>query len=169
MNVLINNAGFQQPENLLNQQEDLTDAESTITTNLLGLIRITAALLPLLMKQSTSAIVNVTSGLAFLPMSGVPTYCATKAAMHSYTVSLRRQLKSMNTEVIELIPPYVQTGLGPNHGADPMAMPLTAFISEVMEILRRNPKIAEVVVEQCKPLRFASERGQFDTLFSKLN
>ena len=156
VNVLINNAGIQRPENLLNQQEDLADAESTITTNLLGPIRITAALLPLLIKQSRSAILNVTSGLAFLPMSGVPTYCATKAAMHSYTMSLRQQLKSTNTEVIELIPPYVQTELGPAHGADPMAMPLTAFISEVMQILQANPKVAEVVVEQCKSLRFAS-------------
>jgi uncharacterized oxidoreductase len=121
------------------------------------------------MKQSGSAILNVTSGLAFLPMSGVPTYCATKAAMHSYTMSLRQQLKFTNTEVIELIPPYVQTALGPAHGVDPMAMPLTDFISETMEILQTNPKITELVVERCKPLRFASECGKFDTLFSKLN
>ena len=79
LNVLINNAGIMRVEKLAAQQEDLADAESTIATNLLGPIRLTAALLPLLQKQPHSVILNVSSGLAFVPLASTPTYCATKA------------------------------------------------------------------------------------------
>ena len=102
-------------------------------------------------------------------MTAVPTYCATKAAMHSYTESLCYQLRSTSTEVVELIPPYVQTDLGPNHGTDPRAMPLADFITEVMAILRENPKVTEVVVDRCKPLRFAAESGKYARIFEMLN
>lgn len=169
LNMLVNNAGIQNPENLRRELRDLADAEAMVTTNLLGPIRLTAALLPLLQGQPNSIIVNVTSGLAFVPMTAVPTYCATKAAMHSYTESLRYQLRSTSTEVVELIPPYVQTDLGPNHRADPRAMPLADFITEVMAILQENPKVTEVVVERCKPLRFAGESGNYAGTFKMLN
>jgi uncharacterized oxidoreductase len=80
-----NNAGIQRPENLKALPDDLTDVDAMVTTNLLGPIRLTAALLPLLRHQPRSTVMNVTSGLAFVPGAGVPTYSATKAAMHSYT------------------------------------------------------------------------------------
>jgi uncharacterized oxidoreductase len=169
LNVLINNAGIQSPENLRTPSEDLTEMEAMVTTNLLGPIRLTAALLPHLQEQPSSTIMNVTSGLAFLPGAFVPTYSATKAAMHSYTLSLRFQLKTTTTEVLELIPPYVQTNLGPNHGTDPRAMPLADFIAEVMTILRDDPTATEIVVERCKPLRFAAESGKFGAVFKGLN
>jgi len=89
LNVLVNNAGIMRAEKLRAQPDDLADAEATIATNLLGPIRLTAALLPLLEKQARSAIMNVSSGLAFVPLALTPTYCATKAAIHSYTQSLR--------------------------------------------------------------------------------
>ena len=108
LNVLINKAGIMQPENLLEKPDDLSTAEKTITTNLLGPIRLTAALLPSLRKQPRATIMNVSSGLAFVPLAMTPTYCATKAAIHSYTQSLRYQLKATKVEVIELIPPYVR-------------------------------------------------------------
>ena len=111
LNVLINNAGIMRPENLLAQQSDLADSEATITTNLLGPIRLTAALLPHLQRQPHAAIVNVSSGLAFLPLALTPTYCATKAAIHSYTQSLRFQLEETGVEVIELMPPAVKTDM----------------------------------------------------------
>ena len=111
LNVLVNNAGIMRPENLLALPSDLADAEAIITTNLLGPIRLTAALLPHLQKQPHAAIVNVSSGLAFLPLALTPTYCATKAAIHSYTESLRYQLRGTQIEVLELIPPYVATNL----------------------------------------------------------
>src|SRR6266478_2210843 len=129
LNVLINNAGMMRPENLLEQPNDLSDAETTIATNLLGPIRLTAALLPLLQKQPRATIMNVSSGLAFVPLAMTPTYCTTKAAIHSYTQSLRYQLKATNIEVIELIPPYVATTLmGDQQANDPNAMPLDEFI-----------------------------------------
>jgi len=168
LNVLINNAGIMRPEKLLAQQPDLSDAEAVVTTNLLGPIRLTAALLPHLQAQPLSAIVNVSSGLAFLPLSFTPTYCATKAALHSYTLSLRYQLRTTNTEVIELIPPYVQTDL--MQGAeDPRAMPLTDFIAEVMQIFQTQPTPAEICVERVKGMRFAAEAGKFDAIFQGLN
>lgn len=169
LNILINNAGIQRPENLLNPSEDLAAMEAMVTTNLLGPIRLTAALLPLLLRQEPSTVVNVTSGLAFVPGAGVPTYSATKAAMHSYTQSLRRQLRDAGVSVVEIIPPYVQTNLGPGHAADPRAMPLADFIAETMAILRDNPEATEIVVERCRPLRLAAETGRYDATFKGLN
>jgi uncharacterized oxidoreductase len=89
LNVLINNAGIARPENLNKTPANLTDAEAIIETNLLAPLRLTASLLPLLKKQPRSTIMMVSSGLAFLPLAMTPTYCATKAAIHSYTQSLR--------------------------------------------------------------------------------
>jgi uncharacterized oxidoreductase len=168
LNVVINNAGIMRPENLHAQPDGLADAEAIITTNLLGPIRLTAALLPVLQKQSRSAIVNVSSGLAFVPLALTPTYCATKAAIHSYTQSLRYQLKESTTEVLELIPPYVATDLM-DGGSDPRAMPLDKFIAETMEILTTQPSVTEICVENVKPLRFAAESGHYDAVFTGLN
>jgi uncharacterized oxidoreductase len=167
LNVLINNAGIMRAEEL-QAQEHLADAESIVTTNLLGPIRLTAALLPRLRKQPHSAIVNVSSGLAFVPLTLTPTYCATKAAIHSYTQSLRYQLKDTSTEVLELIPPYVQTDLM-NGASDPRAMPLDQFIAEVMEIVKTQPAVQEICVERVKGLRLAAESGHYDAVFHGLN
>ncbi len=167
-NILLNNAGIQRPESLGRQPPSLSDVDAMTTTNLLGPIRLTAAILPVLRKNSGAAIVNVTSAIAFVPLVGVATYCATKAAMHAYTVSLRYALKG-EVDVVEIIPPYVQTNLGVSHGLDPRAMPLADFIAEVMAILQREPAIAEVVVERAAQLRFAAERGAFAATFESLN
>jgi len=170
LNVVINNAGIMRPENLKTPSQDPADAEAMVTTNLLGPIRLTSALLPLLRRKPRSTIMTVSSGLAFLPMAITPTYCATKAAIHSYTLSLRWQLRGTSTEVIELIPPYVQTHLmGPAQAADPRAMPLADFLKEALQILKTQPNVAEVCVERVKPLRFAAESGAFDAAFQGLN
>ena len=168
LNVLINNAGIMRFEKLTAQPEVLAEAESIVATNLLGPIRLTAALLPLLQRQPHSTIMNVSSGLAFVPMAPTPTYCATKAAIHSYTQSLRYQLRRSTTEVLELIPPYVATHLL-DGAADPRAMPLDAFIAQVMEILKTQPTPAEICVENVKRLRLAAERGEYDSTFQGLN
>jgi uncharacterized oxidoreductase len=168
LNVLINNAGIMRPENLLAQQDDLADAESIVTTNLLGPIRLTAALLPILRKQPHSTIVNVSSGLAFVPLAFTPTYSATKAALHSYTLSLRYQLKDTTTEVLEIIPPYVQTDLM-NGAEDPRAMPLKDYIAETLELLKTQPTPSEIAVKNAHGLRFAAENGKFDAIFNGLN
>jgi uncharacterized oxidoreductase len=168
LNVLINNAGIMRIEKLVAQQEDLADAASTIATNLLGPIRLTAALLPLLQRQPRSVIMNVSSGLAFVPLASTPTYCATKAGIHSYTQSLRYQLQGSTTEVLELIPPYVATDLL-NGADDPRAMPLEKFIAEAMEILKTQPAATEICVEPVRGLRLAAESGHYNSVFQGLN
>ena len=171
LNVVINNAGIMRPENLLTQT-DLTDAEATITTNLLGPIRLTTALLPQLVKQPSAAIITVSSGLAFIPMAMTPTYNATKAAIHSYSQALRYQLKSTNVRVLELVPPYVQTELmGSQQAADPRAMPLKDYLTETIELIRTQPDATEILVERVKPLRFAEQNGKekYDAFFKQFN
>jgi uncharacterized oxidoreductase len=166
LNVLINNAGIMRAEML--QKGELADAEAIVATNLLGPIRLTAALLPHLQKQRYSAIMNVSSGLAFVPLVYTPTYCATKAAIHSYTQSLRYQLKGTPTDVLELAPPYVATDL--MHGrTDPRAMPLADYIAEVMEILQTQPDATEVCVGRAMGLRSAERSGNYDAVFNGLN
>jgi uncharacterized oxidoreductase len=168
LNVVIHNAGIMRPENL--QSPNLGDAEAMLTTNVLGPMRLTAALLPLLRRQPKSTIMTVSSGLAFMPLAMSPTYCATKAAIHSYTQSLRWQLKDTTTEVVELIPPYVQTHLmGREQAEDPRAMPLDEFIAEVMQIIKTRPNATEICVERVNPLRFAAESGKYDAVFKGLN
>jgi uncharacterized oxidoreductase len=169
LNVLINNAGIMKLEDL-RTATGTEIAEQTIAINLLGPIRLTAALLPLLLQQQTqSTIMTVSSGLAFVPMAPTPAYCATKAAIHSYTQSLRYQLRATTTEVLELIPPYVGTDLLGRGADDPRAMPLDKFIAEVMEILKTQPKATEICVENVKRLRFAAESGNYDAVFNGLN
>ncbi|MFZ0618132.1 MAG: SDR family oxidoreductase [Candidatus Acidiferrales bacterium] len=168
LNVLINNAGIMRAEKLNSQQADLTDAQAIVATNLLGPIRLTAALLPLLRKQPHAAIMNVSSGLAFVPFAVTPTYCATKAAIHSYTQAMRYQFKGTSIEVLELVPPYVQTDLM-NGASDPRAMPLNKYIAGVMEILKTQPTPSEICVEEVKRLRCAAESGHYEELFQGFN
>jgi len=170
LNVLVNNAGIMKAEDIGTAPGYLDVAEETIATNLLAPIRLTAALLPLLHSQAASTVMTVSSGLAFVPMAMTPTYSATKAAIHSYSMSLRQQLKDTTTQVIEIAPPYVRTSLmGDRQANDPRAMPLEDFITEVIQILGRQPDVAEVIVERCKPLRFAAESGKMDVMFGIIN
>lgn len=170
LNVLVNMAGIMRSEKLREQKEPLVDMEETVATNLLGPLRLTAALLPALEKQPAATIMNVTSGLAFVPLAMTPTYCATKAAIHSYTQSLRYQLKDTSVEVLELVPPYVQTELmGECQANDPTAMPLSDYITEVMEIITTQPEATEICVEGVKSRRFAERSGDYDTFFQNFN
>jgi uncharacterized oxidoreductase len=168
LNVLINNAGIMRPENL--KAPNVEDAEDIITTNLLGPIRLTAALLPHLQKQPSAAIINVSSGLAFVPFPTTPTYSATKAALHSYTVSLRVHLQGTPVEVIEIIPPAVATGLTPGRStSDPRFMSVEDYLAETMQILKTQPTPAEINVEKVKFLRFAEATGSFDKALQMLS
>ncbi|WP_404333355.1 SDR family oxidoreductase [Sphingomonas sp. MMS12-HWE2-04] len=167
LNILINNAGIMRFE-ALDTRRDLADAEATITTNLLGPIRLTNALIDHLAAQADAAIVNVTSGLAFVPLVDTPTYNATKAAIHSYTVSLREALKD-KVKVIELAPPAVQTGLTPGQETRPGYQPLNEFIDEVMALFGQDPTPSEILVERVKFLRNAEAEGRFDAALAQLN
>jgi uncharacterized oxidoreductase len=171
LNVVINNAGIMKPENLL-EGSDFAIAEAIVATNLLAPIRLTAALLPRLRQQHRAAVMNVSSGLAFVPMALTPTYCATKAAIHSWTQALRWQLRDTSVEVLELIPPYVQTELmGSRQKQDPRAMPLADFIAEAMQILRSQPDAREICVQRVHPLRYAGgfDPATYDETFQGLN
>src|SRR5580704_4278195 len=169
LNVLINNAGILKPEDLKSQGSDSGDVEAMVTTNVLGPIRLIAALLPHLQKQPRAAILNVSSGLGFVPLPFAPTYSATKSAIHSYTQSLRVQLREPPVQVIEIIPPYVQTELGGSHQTnDPRAMPLGEYIAETIQILKSQPEATENCVERVKFLRFAEATGAFDKAFQML-
>ena len=168
LNSVIHSAGVMRPEDL--QSGGVADAEATLITNLFGPIRLTAALIPLLLGRPQASIMTVSSGLAFVPMAMTPTYCATKAAIHSYTQSLRYQLRNTSIQVLELIPPYVQTELmGAAQTTDPRAMPLREFIAEIMNILKNSPDVSEICVERVKPLRFAESGGSYDAFFKSFN
>jgi uncharacterized oxidoreductase len=166
LNILVNNAGIMRMEEL-DRRRDLRDAEETVATNLLGPIRLTNALVEHLAGQEGAAIVNVTSGLAFVPLVTTPTYNATKAAIHSYTLSLRAALKG-RVEVIELAPPAVQTELTPGQSSRAGYQPLDSFADEVMDLWDQQPTPPELLVEAVKHLRFAEREGRFDETFDEL-
>jgi len=169
LNVLINNAGVMRAETLKEQPAGLADMEAMIRTNLLGPLRLTAALMPSLLRQKRAAIVNVTSGLAFVPLVITPTYSATKAALHSYTQSLRAQLAGTSVQVIELAPPAVQTDLMPGQSKAAYAMPLAEYTDEVMRLFETQPNADETLVERVKPLRFAEATGKHADVFAMIN
>lgn len=171
LNVLVNNAGIMKSENL-SDPDSFSTAQAVITTNLSAPLRLTTALLPHFRKQPCATVMTVSSGLAFIPLTATPTYCATKAAIHSWTQSLRYQLRDTHIDVLELIPPYVQTELqGRRQATDSRAMPLADFIAEVMEILRTQPDVKEILVQRVYGLRFAAEKGQaaYDEFFRNMN
>lgn len=169
LNVVINNAGIMKPEDL-RAANQVAVAEQIVDINLLGPIRLTSALLPHLLAQPKATVVTVSSGLAFVPLTMTPTYCATKAAIHSWTQSLRYQLRDTSVEVIEIIPPYVQTELmGPHQTSDPRAMPLQDFIAETMTIFREHPEQKENAVKRVKFLSEAAQRGEHDQVFATMN
>jgi uncharacterized oxidoreductase len=168
VNVVIHCAGIMRREDAKDGTTDV--AEATIATNLLGPIRLNAALVDHLLGQPRAAILTVSSGLAFLPRASTITYSATKAAIHSYTESLRHQLKGSPVQVIEIVPPYVQTELmGAQQANDPHAMPLKDYIAETMKILGTDQGVKEVLVERVKPLRFAEVNGTYDAVFTRMN
>ncbi|WP_114226455.1 MULTISPECIES: SDR family oxidoreductase [Sphingomonas] len=160
LNVLVNNAGIMRQEDPRSKR-DLSDAEATIATNLLGPIRLIDALVDHLTAQPDAAIVNVTSGLATVPQPLFATYSATKAALHSYTISLRNRLMD-KIEVIELVPPGVQTDLTPGQATRQGYMPLNEFIDEVMSLFGQQPTPSEILVERVKGFRFAEKDGSVE-------
>ncbi len=157
LNVLVNNAGVMMYE-ALDGERGLSDAEATVVTNLLGPIRLTDALIDHIVARGDGAIINVTSGLAFVPLPKAPTYSATKAALHSYTQALRVQLAG-RVDVIELAPPAVRTELTPGQSTRDAYMPLDAFADEVMALFAETPTPAEILVRNVLPLRHAEAEG----------
>jgi Short-chain dehydrogenase involved in D-alanine esterification of lipoteichoic acid and wall teichoic acid (D-alanine transfer protein) len=164
LNVLINNAGIMHWEDV-SEPGSLQIAEDTIATNLLGSIRMVYAFLPQLLKKADSAILNVSSALAFVPFPATPTYSATKAAVHSFTEALRVQLADASVEVIEIVPPGVRTTLL-GQQENEQAMPLEDYLSEAMTLLQATPQAQEIVVEHAKPIRDAAASGAYSNLLA---
>jgi uncharacterized oxidoreductase len=155
LNVLINNAGIMQIDDAAGVVDEGV-LVSTITTNLMGPIRMTSALIEHLKNQDAATVINVSSVLGFVPLALSAVYCSTKAAMHSYTQSMRYNLRASSVTVLELIPPWVQTDLlGSNN--DPRAMPLAQFVEETITVLGTDAE--EVLVERAKTIRNKSGPG----------
>lgn len=165
LNVLIAMAGIMEPETVLDPGS-LEVAERTIATNLLGPIRLVHAFAPLLVEQQDAAILTVTSGLAYVPLPITPTYSAAKAAIHSFTESLREQLRETSVQVIEITPPLTRTTLMGAGTDNERAMPLDDFVSEAMSLLESQPDAPQILVERVKRQRFAEATGNYDQVFA---
>ncbi|BBX40220.1 SDR family oxidoreductase [Mycobacterium simiae] len=169
LNVLIAMAGIMKVEDWHRPDTFLATAESTITTNVLGPIRLIAAFVEHLQQQPAATIVTVSSGLAFAPLRATPSYNASKAAIHMLSESLRLQLAGSTVEVKELQPPSVQTDLMPGQRDNDAAMPLDEFLDEVMGLLEKDPDANEIQVERVKFLRYGEARGDYDKVVAALN
>ncbi len=171
LNVLIANAGISRPEDMAADSWNGGDAEAIVETNILGVLRVTAAFLPLLKNKPNATIMATSSALAFLPLASFPTYCASKAFLHSWLTSLRHQLRKIPVEVLELSPPYVQTELtGAQQAVDPRAMPIGDYIGQVMQMLERgdHPR-GEILLERDHTRRWAERDGTYDAIFATMN
>lgn len=165
VNVLVNNAGIMAVEDFATPDPGVTRA--VCATNLVGPLLLTSRLLPMLRRQPRAAIVNVSSALAFVPAASLPTYSATKAAMHSYTESLRFQLRNSRIQVIEIPPPRVYTELGALD--DALGLTVHTFVDETMSLLAAHPEGGEVVVDAARRLRFADHRGEYEKIYATVN
>jgi len=165
LNVLVNNAGIMRTEDLRAPDPDVI--AEVISTNLLGPLQLTAHLLPALRRRPSAAIVNVTSSLAFVPKAVLPTYSATKAAMHSYTESLRSQLRDSGIHVVEIPPPRVYTEADAAGGD--AGVGVEDFVRDVMWQLTSRPAPREVVVDAASLLRYAERRGDYPEVYATVN
>ena len=171
LNVLIPNAGISRVEDMTQEGWDITAAQAVVETNIMGVLRVTAAFLPLLKQQPGATIMATSSNLAFIPRADFPSYCASKAFLHSWLQSLRHQLRDIPVEVFELAPPYVQTALTGSHQVtDPRALPVAAYVAEVMQLLAagHHPR-GEVLVERDQARRWAERDGRYDAAFAAIN
>lgn len=169
LNVLITMAGIMRAEDWTTPAGFLSTAEETVTTNILGPIRLIAAFVEHLLAQPAAIIMTVSSGLAFAPLRATPTYNASKAAIHMLSESLRLQLAGTTVAVQELEPPAVRTDLMPGHAENEAALPLDAFVDEVMTLLETQPDATEIQVERVKFLRYGEARGDYDEVVAVLN
>ncbi|WP_412021800.1 SDR family oxidoreductase [Burkholderia cepacia] len=149
LNVVINNAGIMPFDDAGGPLDD-EQAVQLVTTNLLGPVRVSAAFVEHLKQQPDATIINNSSVLAYVPLAATALYSATKAAIHSYTLSQRFALRDSSVRVLEIAPPWVDTDLVHKSG-DPRAMPVDAFVAETLKLL--ETATTEVVVEAGKPLR----------------
>lgn len=164
LNVLVNNAGIQRRVQLT-QSEEWEGTQQEIAINFEAPVHLSLLFIRHLLKQQRAAIINVTSGLAFSPLARVPVYCATKAALRSFTLSMRHQLSSTAIEVIEIIPPAVNTDLG-GVGLHTFGAPLNEFADSTMERLAKGE--VEIPYGSSEGASRAS-RAELDEMFERMN
>ncbi|GAA5066005.1 short-subunit dehydrogenase involved in D-alanine esterification of teichoic acids [Thermocatellispora tengchongensis] len=169
LNVLVTMAGIMRIEDWHTPETFLASAESVITTNVLGPIRLIAAFIQHLRAQPDATIMTVSSGLAFTPLKITPSYNASKAAIHMLSESIRLQLADTNVKIVELVPPSVRTSLLPGQESSDFAMPLEDFVTEVVALLESQPDAKEIQVERVKFLRYGEARGDYDQVVATLN
>ena len=170
LNILVNNAGIQKEVNFKKGLTDLQDEEDEIAINLQAPVRLSGRFIPHLLKQKEAAIVNISSGLAFIPIAFMPLYCATKAALHSFSLSLRHQLWDTSIKVFEVIPPTTDTELdrGARDRRDQVDRGIQPDIvaKAAIEAMAKNE--FEVAVGQAEFLRNSS-RTDFEKVFMRMN
>jgi uncharacterized oxidoreductase len=169
LNVLVTMAGIMRIEDWHRPESFLASAESVVTTNLLGPIRLIAAFVEHLQTRPDATIVTVSSGLAFAPLRVTPSYNASKAAIHMLSESLRLQLADTSVKVVELVPPSVRTALLPGQESSDFAMPLEEFVAETVALIESQPDATEIQVERVKFLRYGEARGDYDSVVATLN
>ena len=169
LNVLITMAGIMRAEDWHKPDSFLASAESVVTTNVLGPIRLLAAFIEHLQAQPAATVITVSSGLAFTPLAVTPSYSASKAAIHMLSEAIRLQYADTSVQVIELEPPSVRTELMPGQESNELAMPLDEFISEAVGLLESQPGAREIQVERVKFLRYGEARGDYDQVVATLN
>ena len=169
LNVLIPMAGIMRVEDWHKPESFLASAESVVTTNVLGPIRLIAAFIEHLQAQPAATIVTVSSGTGFAPLAVTPSYNLSKAAIHMLSESIRLQYADSSVQVMELVPPSVRTELLPGQENNEVAMPLDEFINEVMALLASQPDAKEIQVERVRFLRYGEARGDYDQVVATLN
>ena len=169
LNVLVAMAGIMRAEDWHSPAGFLATAEATVTTNLLGPIRLIGAFVEHLATRPDATIMTVSSGLAFAPLKVTPSYNASKAAIHMLSESLRLQLADTSVHVMELEPPAVRTSLMPGQETSAFAMPLDEFADEVMALVEAAPDARELQVENVKFLRYGEARGDYEQVVATLN
>jgi len=164
LDILVNNAGIQQRIQL--QQKPIWETlGQEVAINLEAPIHLSTLFIPHLLQQKWSAIINVTSGLAFVPLAHVPVYCATKAALHSFTLSMRYQLSGTPIAVIEIIPPAVDTDLG-GKGLHTFGAPLGEFTDAIVKQLEKG-SIEATYGFSAESSR--ATRKQLEVIFEQMN
>ncbi|WP_347303477.1 SDR family NAD(P)-dependent oxidoreductase [Croceibacterium sp. TMG7-5b_MA50] len=166
INMLIHAGGVMERQEL-GSGGTLATAEQVVNINLLGTMRICEGVIPLLDGKSDAVICTMSSGLAFVPLPATPAYSASKAGVHSYSVSLRHRLQG-RIEVIEIAPPAVQTGLTPGQESRAGYMPLDDYIAETMANFEQVPTPPENLVQRVLPLRHAERDGKVADMLQAL-
>jgi uncharacterized oxidoreductase len=170
VNILVNNAGIQKMIDFKTDTEQVVEGDAEIRCNFEGPVYLSHLMLPYLMTLPNAAIFNVTSALGYVPLSFMAIYCATKAAMHSFTVSLRQQLLSTGVRVVEIIPPTVDTeldrGARAKRGQTDRGISVAQTVAEIMKGMEEE--VPEIAIGMAQNLIDAS-RTNFDEMFRRMN